>query len=485
MIEKDISLLTKEELSDEHFIKEVLLNADETERIEIVELISNRAKELKCLGKIKKQLEMYGNSVEITNNVFNIELVTNASGVPEITTDNYLKIMQEDEYINNLFYYDVFIGQIIKTEHGKKRWWTDSDDSCLRAYIESNYRIYSQQKYYDAFNQILSTKQVHPIKDIIEDKKWDGKSRIDKFLVDILGCDDDDYSREVSRMIFYGGINRLYNPGCKFDYLPIFIGDQGCGKSSIINWLALDDKYYKDISSIEGKEAMEALQGTWICEMAELLAMVRAKEVEAMKAFITRTSDKFRKAYDRRNSENPRQCIFIGTTNDYDFLIDKTGNRRYLPIEVNTDGVDLYNKKDYVQNYILECWREALFLMKKGKTYLTIPSDYKSILENMQTSMVIDDPKIGLIFDYLDKQEMGAKVCGLEIYTKCLNNIRKNYGISDARELSRIMKNKKDWIKCDRFYTPDYGQQRGWEKVGEYEKKKNTVKIQKEWDDLD
>jgi predicted P-loop ATPase len=210
--------------------------------------------------------------------------------------------------------------------------WHDEDDSILRCDIEDRYGLYNLQKYYDAFNTVIKTKHFHPIKELIELEKWDGTPRIDRFLIDILKCEDNDYHREVSRMIFYGGINRLYKPGCKFDYMPIFIGTQGCGKSSVVKWLALNDSYYGDISSIEGKSALENIQGTWICELSELLAMVKTKDVEAMKSFITRTSDRFRESYGRRTKEFPRTCVFIGTTNDYQFLSDKTGNYRLIKL---------------------------------------------------------------------------------------------------------------------------------------------------------
>ena len=143
-----------------------------------------------------------------------------------------------------------------------------------------------------------------------------------------------------------------------------------------VDFLYYDDKYYNDVSTIEGKDGMDAIQGRWICEFAELLAMVRTKDVEAMKSFITRTTDKYRKSYDKRPGEFPRQCIFMGTTNDCQFLSDKTGNRRYLPVTINLTPGCLAGREQEIKEYILFCWREALALFKAGKTYLTIPSNY-------------------------------------------------------------------------------------------------------------
>ena len=143
------------------------------------------------------------------------------------------------------------------------------------------------------------------------------------------------YFREVARMIFYGGIKRLFEPGSKFDYFVIFEGKQGTGKSRLVEMLNPVERYYSDLRTIDGKEACECIDGSFIIELSELLALVRAKDVEAMKAFITRTVDKYRPAYGRYTAEVPRCNVFIGTTNDASFLTDVTGNRRYLPINID------------------------------------------------------------------------------------------------------------------------------------------------------
>jgi len=464
-MEKEIKDLTKEELETPEIILGIVdscKNLDEQK--EIVAQLQDAA----LTHHVKKIVDRTLNKRGILKkaNVVEGELVKNKDDETEITIENYVIIMNTDPKIANAFYYDDFLKQVICTRNKTSKWWDDSDDSWLKSYIENNYHIYNIPKYYDAFNVVAQERKVHPIKMIIEDEKWDGKPRIDRFLIDILGCKDDDYSKEVARMIFYGGINRLYHPGCKFDYMPIFIGKQGCGKSSIVSWLALKDTYYKDISSIDGKDGMESLDGAWLCEMAELLAMVRSKDVEAMKAYISRTSDKYRKAYERRVSNNPRQCIFIGTTNDDEFLVDKTGNRRYLPIKVNSDGRELYKHEKQIRNYILQCWRESLVLLKEGKTYLNMSSELQLEAELRQKQVMMDDPRVGLILDYLNNKQIGERVCGIELFTKCVNGLKKNYNMGEAKEIARIMSRIPCWEKDDRRYsTNEYGRQRGWIKT--------------------
>lgn len=481
MIEKSIENLTLEELTNPHFIESIFMGyQDEKERENVLNEVLEVAKTFKVTSKIKKEIEkcergLKSNIIAEDNNIFGL-LELNRSGQAIETMNNYLLIFNNDPNIKNLFIHDIFSDKILKITPNGLVNWSDMDDSVLRVYLETNYGLYNQSKYYDAFNKVLSERAFHPIKNIIESGQWDGVSRIDNFLHDILECPQDDYHREVSRMIFYGGINRLYNPGCKFDYMPILIGPQGCGKSSIIKWLALGEQYFTEINTIEGKEALEQLQGSWICEFAELLAMVRTKDVEAMKGFISRTTDKYRQAYGRRLSEFPRQCIFIGTTNDYTFLVDKTGNRRYLPIMVELANGDLFKREQYVKDYILQCWREALILFNKHETYLTISYKYMDLVEEAQSSVLEDDPKTGLIEEYLSCKKVGDKVCGLEIFTKCLNDLKKNYTMGAAKEISRYMAYHKDWKRYNstaRFET--YGIQKYWEKIDPNNK----------WSDLD
>ena len=490
VIEKDIKELSREELLNPLFIPSIFENYRDTDkRNDILTDILDVASDYKLKTKIKKQIDKcnaeYVNG--ISNNVYNL-LVVNTNGEPEPTIDNYCNVMKNDVMIKDCFKYNEFSQQYqyYDVETGKYRPWCDADDSVIRQYIETKYHFCNLQKYQDAFNIVMKSNSYHPIKEIIESDDWDGIPRIDNFLHEILGCDKGDYTREVSRMIFYGGINRLYDPGCKFDYVPILMGIQGIGKSSIVNWLALEDSFYREVQTIEGKEGMEAVSGGWICEFAELLAMVKAKEVESLKSFITRTTDTYRKAYGSHISYCPRQCIFIGTTNDVQFLNDKTGNRRFLPIEMHLAKGELFENKEYVKNYILNCWREALVLYKKHKTYLVIPSKYNTLVERMTSIATDDDPVVGNIVDYLSTKEIGEKVCTMELFVKCMNGIKKNFTRRDGRDIGLIMLKMKDW---KREYNPvqfeEYGRQRYWVKLDHEVEDTRHMIVRKIGDDLD
>ena len=398
-------------------------------------------------------------------------LTSNSQGKVDCTVENIVLILENDVDLKNTYAFNEFNNSYEYIEKGKEpRVWTDTDDARVITYIESAYGIYNENKYQRALALAMRKKGYNPLKDLIEYKKWDGVRRIDNFLKDILKCDslEDrvvDYYREVSRMIFYGGIARLYTPGVKFDYMPILIGRQGAGKSTIVDWLALNTRYYKEVTTIDGKDGIECLEGGWICEFSELLAMTRQKDVQALKAFITRTADKYRKPYDKYVSTIPRECIFIGTTNDSEFLTDMTGNRRYLPVEVGLERGELFENEKYVKNYIMECWREALWIMKNDKDnfYLTIPRKYQDVVEEMQERRVIEDPKLTELEDFLSNKEVGEKVCSRMIWAEAFKGIEKQATRGDFKVIGGYMNKFSNWVRVDNTVTFEkYGKQKYW-----------------------
>lgn len=380
---------------------------------------------------------------------------------------NYDLIVQNDKYIKEHIVFNEFTNNI--EIDGKN--FTNNDLLSIISHFSRIYGIYNDNRIMNAISKKENIKSYHPIRDIIEREKWDGVERIDKFFqticnVEIKSGDDEIYYREVARMLFYGGIKRLYEPGAKFDYMLIFEGRQGTGKSTLVRLLALDDTAYSEITTIDGQEGIENVQGSWICELAELLAMVRTRDIEAIKAYITRQYDKYRPAYARLVETVPRQSIFIGTTNDSEFLKDSTGNRRYLPVAINTDVKDFFEHLEDVKNYILECWREAFLKYHEDNIYLTIPSEYNDIVEKKRLLYTDDDPVEGIVMSYCYEKPVGYELCGMEIYTKCMNGLRKNYSAMDSRNIARIMKNLKNWQRVsDRKEFKDYGRQRYWRKM--------------------
>ena len=205
------------------------------------------------------------------------------------TIDNFVTIFEHDPALKNCLAFNELFATAENTI-SKKR-WEEADDSIVMAYIEKKYKLRHSESYYNAFNIVCYRNTYNPIKNILNRHYWDGNKRISQIFQKYLKCEDSEYTQEVASITFLGGISRLYNPGVKFDNMPIFIGKQGCGKSTFIRWMALEDKFFKEVNEIDGQKGIEALEGAWICEMSELLALTKSKEVEAVKSFITRQND--------------------------------------------------------------------------------------------------------------------------------------------------------------------------------------------------
>lgn len=473
MIEKDIMDLSKEELLNTNLVPSIFESYDGEERHKALNELLEVAKIRKVLTQVKKNIEKYNKShrPDAINGDAYIFMNITGNRKDDTTIDNYVQaILNTHEIIDNIKFNE-FTGKFERIHSdGIVRNWTDDDDAWILNLIEKSYKIKEKSTYRDALLLCKDRISYHPIKNKIENIKWDGKHRIDNFLVDIMHCDNDDYSREVSRMIFYGGISRIYDPGCKFDYMTILVGEQGTCKSTIVDWLNIGCGSNKEIMSIDGKDGAEILRYGWICEFSELLAMIKNRMVEPMKAYVSRQVDTYRSAYAANWTDMPRHCIFIGTTNSFNFLIDLTGNRRFLPIEVKSSRGELYDKEEYVKEYINQCWAEAKYLYDNNEIYLVIPRKYDDIVNEHVEMFVEDDPQKGLVAEYLHNKPVGYRVCVLELYTKALNNIQKKCSRLDSVNISNYMRSFKNWrLGKTSARFKEYGTQRYWEKIEEDE----------------
>lgn len=384
------------------------------------------------------------------------------------TVESYLKIMQNSPMYDNVRYNLITNNAEIHTENGIES-WSDAFESQSKHFIEKNFGIYNNAKHADALLMLFKERSYNPIIDLVESETWDGVERCEHFLTEWANADDTPYTREVSRLIFAGGINRLYHPGCKFDDVPVLIGaKQGEGKSSLVRWLAINDCYFSDaITEMDGTRAIEQLDGAWICEIAELLALTKQKEQEAAKAYITRQSDKYRKPYGRNIEERPRRCIFIGTTNNRTFLKDKTGNRRYYPVEVHSDGYWLHDHEQKCRQYIIQCWAEAHQKMIEGKMPNYANSCLISDFRKAQDDATEDDWRVGVIEAYLEKKLPGDYVCIRQIVDEALSadpSRPKELTPKETQEISIIVNGLDDWERAGRVKTEHYGRQRCWVK---------------------
>ena len=336
----------------------------------------------------KNSLEMDDKGKKLLNNLHNLRL-----------------ILENDEKLKGIVFNQLADGIEIKSEvpwNHPGKLWRDADDAQLVYYIDQNYGAFSKEKVNIALTKVADDRSYHPVKEMFESlPAWDGTERVDKLFIDYLGAEDNAYTRAVTRKILCAAYMRIYHPGIKFDYMVVLNGRQGIGKSTLLMALGMD--WFSDslsISDMNDKTAAEKLQGFWLHEIGELAGWNRS-DINKIKAFISRQSDDYRASYGKRVSPHPRQCIFIGTTNNENgFLIDTTGNRRFWPIQVL--GNSKFKPWEIKREEVCQIWAEVEVIARAGEK-LYLPPEIDEIATNEQKKVVVHDPREGLVRDYLDK----------------------------------------------------------------------------------
>jgi predicted P-loop ATPase len=396
-------------------------------------------------------------------------------GVYKPTISNVVLILENDPYLKGKIALNEFSHRTMI--RGNIPWkklknvtegdpWKDSDDAALRHYIESVYEITAPNKIYDAVLIVEEKNKYHPIREYLKGLTWDGIPRVETILIDYLGAEDNSYTRDVTRKAIAAAVARVFVPGVKFDYMLVLVGKQGIGKSHLVGLLG--QSWYSDsLNTVMGKEAYEQLQDAWLIEMAELSATKKA-EAEAVKHFISKREDIYRVAYGKRVTKFPRQCVFFGTTNDNEFLKDKTGNRRYWPVVVGICKRKKNLWRDMVQAEINQIWAEALTIWNKGeRLYLEAAAEKEAVKKQEQHTE--ESSKEGMIREYLDlclpenwsELDIGArrrfihgtefgvpeegkekrtKVCAMEVWVELFQADPKQMTPVQAREINDILR---------------------------------------------
>lgn len=274
--------------------------------------------------------------------------------------------------------------------------WDNHDDRQAQEWLQKTaFHRVGKEVVSDAVSQRARELSYHPVRDWLARIQHDGVPRIEggtskegdlvaPWLTHHLGVEDTPYSREVGRVWLLGMVARVVRPGCKVDTVPILEGPQGAGKSTVC--AILGDRWFTDsLPPIDSKDAEQHLAGKWLVELSELEAMNKPNAI-ALKAFISRQAGKFRPPYERREIDQPRQCLFVGTTNEDAYLKDPSGGRRFLPVRVGQIDLDgLKAERD-------QLFAEAFARIKSGEPWHTTDPALLAAAQEEQVSRYDNDP---------------------------------------------------------------------------------------------
>lgn len=325
-------------------------------------------------------------------------------------------------------------------------------------------------------------------------------SRLETLLIDYFGVADNSYTRQVMKVSLTAAVARAVGKGVKWDYTPIIYGPQGKYKTWFFE--ILGSKWFNNsLGNFDGKEAAITIQGSWIVELGELASMAKS-ELNAIKLFLTKREDIYREPFGRRTGKHPRRCVFFGTTNDWEFLRDRTGDRRFWPVVIleteptKVVPVDLPKELDQI-------WAEAYFNYSVMGLKLDLEGDEaKAIALEMQQQHSESSPLEGMITEFLEKEipedwqrktvkqrrdyfNSGMepvkdntkkyikrdRICALEIWNECFGRDPGSLKRFNTKEINDILANNPAWErgkKAIRF--GEYGVQKGFKKKDDIKK---------------
>lgn len=421
------------------------------------------------------------------------QLTTNKqTGQIKATIDNVWLILENDPNLKGKFALNEFAGRgevmgaLPWEKSEKRRPWDDNDNQGLYWYLEKYYQITGNGKIDGALSLHSAKHSFNEVRDYLGGLQWDGVPRLDTLFINYLGAADDLYTRMVTRKAFTAAVARAMTPGCKYDTMVILSGPQGIGKSTLLDKMSRG--WFNDsIRSFEGKEASELLQGVWLVEVGELDAF-RRTDVARIKQFLSLRADRFRAAYGRHVKELPRCCVFFGTTNSAEYLQDRTGNRRFWPVDV---GVTPHSQRVWtdLDDEVDQLWAEAVMRWRAGEA-LYLGGTLEDAAKAMQESHREAGAREGIVLDFverqvpedwqswtLDKRRMfwadgvtgelklvpREKVCALEVWCEAFNGTQKEMKYTDAVEINGILEHAPGWVRSKNGIRCGYcGLQKGF-----------------------
>jgi putative DNA primase/helicase len=358
------------------------------------------------------------------------------------TLPNLYHILLNHPEWKGVIAYDLFSGTVVKrkappfsagAEPGE---WTDLDDGRLALWLAQQFGLEPKDSMLlRALMNVADANRFHPVREYLAGLSWDGQARLDEWLQTFLGAvprwyvlrpgaggravaqfltDKRDevkklageidgqvveYTAAVGAKFLIGAVARAMRLDVKMDNVLIMEGVQYLGKSSALK--VLGEPWFTDQQiRIGDKDTYEVMRGQWIVELPELDALSKSESSSA-KAFFSRSVDRYRSPYGRRAHKVPRQCVFAGTVNHYQYFHDASGNRRYWPVRcIRSDLGDLAAMKD-------QLWAEAKARFEQGEKWW-VQADEKPMFDSEAEARYIGDAWENMIRSWLEEKVPGS-----------------------------------------------------------------------------
>lgn len=281
----------------------------------------------------------------------------------EATVTNTVAAVRRPDLVGLQVAYDEFRDEITVAQPGTALQWrpmTDADGVVVRMGLESlGFKAAPKELTRDACVLVAAENAYDSAQLWLGSLAWDGVPRVERFLIDFMGCADTPYHRAVALYMWSALAGRVLQPGVKADMVPIYEGDQGLRKSSSIEALSPAPEFFVELDFDKDEDdTVRSLRGALVGEVAELSGL-HTRQIEWIKKFVVRKVEKWIPKYKEFATTFARRLLFIGTTNRTDILADETGNRRWLPVHITKADVEgIVAARD-------QLWAEGAALFKR------------------------------------------------------------------------------------------------------------------------
>lgn len=370
-------------------------------------------------------------------------LLKNQEGKPKPLMANAKIALRLSEAWAGRLTFDAFAGEI--WDQQTQQFWTDLDDLRAAEWMQHNGIYVSPALVRQAAELAAAEHTFHPVREYLAGLVWDAIPRLDTWAGDYLGAEDSEYLRAVASRWMISAVARVHQPGCKADCLLVLEGPQGAEKSTALN--ILGGQWFTDeLAEVGSKDAALQLSGVWIIEIAELDSIKR-REASHVKAYLSRTHDRFRPPYGRNIVRRPRQTVFAATTNETEWGQDDTGLRRFWPVAcgtINTAGLSAARD---------QLWAEAAHRYQAGEHWWLDSSELNAQAKIQQDARQPSDAWLDSIRDF----SRNRNCVSLADCLKALGFHEREFDRASQMRVAACLKK----LDFERFYARN-GEDREW-----------------------